>query len=595
MKKNFLIPFTIFILVSLVFSWPVFQNIKNWGKMDWDEVFFWSAVARDTILKYRQIPLWNPYAQPEGSLVFLAYPNSHFLSPFFLLIITFGVVYGLKLLIPIHLSIGLLGMYYLSRHFKLSGISSYLAAFVYMLNSIFSLHLAEGHFEWLTMAFVPWLILGLLKSVKKPIHTLSAALAFALIILAGSVDVLSIIVLFLIILSCFLALQKRSLLIFKRLIFIFGITFLLCSVKLLPMLEYLSTFSRKTYYSGKTQPSTLGTILLAHQQADLYTKTKWYSPKMKTEYGKRLGISHGWHEYGAYTGIAPILLSIVGLFASFKRYWPWAIAAAMFLLISLGDILWGLGFWNILHSLSFYQWLQVPSRFILGLIISLSLFAGIGLDKIKANKTGKTSILTVILLFVILIDFYIVNIPIWKQAFTVVPPKNIQRNSVFVQKAEFDSFTYKNEMRGGRYLAYLVNEGILKKVSFDIDSPQGTVKAVSSPDYKGEAYFAGVKGQLKIEYFSPNKIILNLKTKVDDILVLNQAYYRGWQIKAAKSARVSPYKGLISAKVSPGEYKIVFYFLPISFIIGSAVSLLTAAVCLYYLFAGYFKKTDVLS
>src|SRR3989338_889533 len=106
--KQELIALLLFSLISLAFVYPVFQNIKNWGIHDWDQHFMYNAVPRATILEFKQFPLWNPYYC--GGNAMLANPQSSFLNPLYIFVLVFGEVIGLKILIPIYLIIGLLGM-----------------------------------------------------------------------------------------------------------------------------------------------------------------------------------------------------------------------------------------------------------------------------------------------------------------------------------------------------------------------------------------------------------------------------------------------------------------------------------------------------
>ena len=586
--KRLSVPLIITTIVSVVFCLPILRNITYWGQMDWDEVFFWGGVARKTILEYHQFPLWNPYCQGEGALVFIAYPNSYFLSPFFLFILIFGPVFGAKLLVIIHLIIGLWGMFLLARYYNIGKVSSWLVSFIYMLSSVYFLHLTEGHFGWLTMAFVPWFFLTCLKSLKDSKYIFAAVFFLSLILLGGSVDVFSIIIPFVVIFSFFLMLQERKIGIFKKVLLIFIVTFLACSVKLLPMLEYLSQYPRLVDSAEGTAPSLLSAILLEREQGRLYSETKWHYSENKTAVGEKLGIDYGWHEYGAYIGIIPLILFGLGMLALFRRQWPLLATGGIFLLLALGNKS-PINLWRLLHSLPLYDCLRVPSRFIIGFIFPLSLFAGFGLSILERKGNLLLNILVIFTTGFILFDLWQVSGSILKQAFTIPPPVEVKKNPVFSQYRDFDEHTYKYGMRGGRYLAFLANKGITKKIYNDIPVPQGEVMTKDDVNYKGEAYLAGDNGNTSIPYFSPNKIVVDVKVKKQDILVLNQKYYRGWRIKGNKKMKLEPYNGLISAKLFPGEYRLIFYYLPFSFIIGIIISFSTI-VTILNLWRKFLKK-----
>ena len=72
--ENKFIALFIFIVIGFFFLMPLFVNLNNWGSFDWDQHFFYNEAARKTILKYKQVPLWNPYYC--GGNVLLAHPES---------------------------------------------------------------------------------------------------------------------------------------------------------------------------------------------------------------------------------------------------------------------------------------------------------------------------------------------------------------------------------------------------------------------------------------------------------------------------------------------------------------------------------------
>ena len=93
----------------------------------------------------------------------LAHPHNRLLSPATMYSIIFGTIRGLKIEILIHFFIGLLGMWFLARYLGLRGIYSLFPGILYMLNSIYPLHISAGHHEWLSMAYLPMAFLCYLK------------------------------------------------------------------------------------------------------------------------------------------------------------------------------------------------------------------------------------------------------------------------------------------------------------------------------------------------------------------------------------------------------------------------------------------------
>lgn len=570
MKKYNLVPLTIFFIVAVIYSFYILRNISYWGQMDWDQFTFWNAVPRETILKYHQFPLWNPYV--SGGNVLLAHPHTPFLSPFYIFILTLGPILGLKIQIIVHMVIGLYGMFFLARYLGLDQKAAYLASFIFMMNSLYPLHLTEGHTEWLAMVFIPWFYLYYLKGLKQTSYLLGPIIFLTLILLNGSVDVFNVFNVFMgsaVIFQCF---QQKSILPLRNLILIFLGTFLLCAVKIFPMLEFLNQFPRLTNDLSGMDLWVLIKSLFGREQA--------YWDKLPKSVIKEMGIAHGWHEYGAYVGILSFLLFLWGVMKKGSQYWPMALSGCICLLIALGgDSPFSL--WNILHRFPIYNSLTVPSRFILGFIFIVSIFAAWGLmqfDNFIRTRNFTTNFLSrwsslVVVLF-ILNDLWQVNSPIFKNAFRVKPIE-IEKEQLFHQKYKQKYFCDPEICRSSIYPIFLSNAGILNAYEVVMVN-RGDVRVQSDPDYRGEVYLARSGRPVSLEYFSPNRILVSVEVASPDILVVNQNYYTGWKLKEnGRKVRVSSYNGLISVPINPGHHKFVFYYLPFSFVLGLGISLTT--------------------
>lgn len=569
--------FVIFLLASIIYSYPLLQDIKNWGAMDWDQYTFWHAVPREVILRYHQFPLWNPYS--NGGNVLLAHTHSPFLSPFYIFVLIFGPIVGLKFEIIIHLLIGMFGMFFLSKHMHLNRRASYLPPIVYMLSSIYTLHLTEGHIEWLAMAFAPWLFLYFLKSLSQTRCIFGGIFFLALILLAGSVNVSSIIILLFFIYSILKVFQQkgRRTVPLERMAIIFTGAFLLCSVRLIPMLEFLKENPRKIESNEATEVSLLPSILLSRDQRFLYQHTKWANPEQKLKIRGR-EFEYGWHEYGAYIGLAPLFLAVIGFFFYFKNHWPLLLTAILSLWVSLGRGAF-YDLWDLLHRFPIYDSLHVPSRFILGFIFCASLFSGLGLSKLEDMSNNKCcKFLIGIIVGFVLFDLFLVNYPLLSGIFTIRPPE-IKKYSEFKQRF-WDFNLFPGKSRSSMYPALLSNSGIIN--SYEVISIiRGNVKTVKDPGYKGEVYFFNTNNKVESILFSPNRLKIKTNVKEQDRLVVNQNFCRGWRVKVNKKRqKVNPFNGLISIELARGKHDITFYYLPMSFIIGAILSLIT---CLSYI------------
>src|SRR5678815_4605872 len=82
-------------------------NLADW--MDDHQFVAWEESDRMTLLRFHQLPAWNPYWC--GGTVAIAAPEDPFLSPDFLLRLIYGVANGRRLTVLLLVVLGFEGMY----------------------------------------------------------------------------------------------------------------------------------------------------------------------------------------------------------------------------------------------------------------------------------------------------------------------------------------------------------------------------------------------------------------------------------------------------------------------------------------------------
>ncbi len=586
----------IFLILSGLYTWPIFEHPSYWGPRDWNHDLFMAAFPRDCIVKYFQFPLWCPYL--GGGVPYLAYEHSEIFSPLFLVILLFGEVLGIKLSIFLHTFIGLVGMYLLARWFKLNRPISIFSAFVYNLSGFFAVVLAEGMSEFLPSSYLPLIFLFFLKGAGNWRWLIASSFFLALVIGEGGTYIFFIITVFLTVYSLF-NLRRNDYSILKRLGIVGIFTFLFGAIKIIPFYAFIKEHPRLFYdNSGFTFKS------LAYSLA--YPGQRMISPAWKHVCAEG---SYGPDEHAMYVGVITLLLAVIGMVYFIRRDWRFVAVFLIFSWMMMGYKL-PVSLWGLVRRLPVFSSMRVAQRFRFIFLLFISLYSGFGISvvwkAIKDNYLSSCSnagrvrwgrILSIVLISVLILNMLHVtfsNSLIFKDAF-VIPPKDLRASPDFMQISDLPSpepFAGDSAI----YLAYLQNIGTVLLLTLFHDFPRNA-GFVGDPGYRGERFFEKSIGIITGHVWSPNKFKVKVRVGEKDRLVINQNYYKGWRVKAASGKRyaVENYKGLISTVVDKGEDYITFYYLPLSFVIGftiTGISLILAAC--YLLFTAKAKKATLL-
>ncbi len=450
-KKELLIAAIILLVVVLIFVSPFFGHMSNiGGGLDWGEFYIYNGVPRESILNYHQFPFWNPF-HCGGNFLF-AHPQNDFFSPFFILVLGFGEVIGLKLKIIVALFVGMFGMYLLSRHLGMGKYSSFLPPMIFGLNSMFSTTLLVGQMWRLPILYLPWLLLFYLKSFENKKYILLCSLVLVFMIFEGVSYVFPFVILFLFIFAVLKSIFTKKLAPVKIFLVVAAIALIAGSIKIMPMFEVYGQFPRNivpekndgipfyvlsTTFLGKT-----------HANAD-YTQSTRISEDLEL-----------YHEYSYYIGIIPILLFILGIVLLFKKHKELAIAAIIFFILMLGNNS-PLNLWGLLRMLPVYKSQHLAERFVMIFGFCLAIFAGLFLSRLESTKikmrnseTKKYSqIVVVILILFVLINLLYINQKPLQKTFTLEPAKEdksqfYQLGNEFHFNWNFNSYKSFKENKG---------------------------------------------------------------------------------------------------------------------------------------------------
>jgi hypothetical protein len=553
----------VFIIITILFSYPLYQNLNNWGIHDWDQHLFYEGAARTSILNYHQVPLWNPYQC--GGNVLLANPQSSFLSIHFPLTLIVGEVVATKLAILLYLFIGLLGMWYLCRKLDFGPITSYTPPIILFLSGVYAVRMTVGHTNWYYLAFIPWLFLCYLKTKETNRYIIPSSFLLALIFFGGGLHPFVITALILATYATIEAIQKKKV---KSIITIFLLLLLFipfAAIKLVPTLAIQNEML--PIEQTDVQPNTIKT---------LFTSLTERHPDLTTTFTSNTEQLWQWHEYHAYVGILTLLLSLMGFFL-WKQTKTYIIATLIVLILILSQNLFPT-LWNLLYKIPFTSLFHGPSRFIFAALFFMAILIGFVLTHVeKSNKKHAKIIICMIFLF-LLIDFLFVNAALLTKAFPI-EPQEPTITSFHTLYAEND------EQNTQQYLSLLNNKGIYNCYERFFPAEQGAIPSATFShqqfgNYHEEAYIAETNAEQEIIFWSPNKVII--KTTKPGTLILNQNYVTGWKTKVNnQNQETFSYNGAIATEVTEAT-SITFYYLPNAFIVGLLITILTIILSILY-------------
>lgn len=638
----------IFALVSIIFALPILCNIDYWGGgiigtymySDWDVFHFLNAVPRETLIRYHQIPLWNPYYC--GGTVMLANPQSSFLSPLYVFVLLFGPVVGLKIEIFVHLILGMFGMYMLSRYLGMDKICSYLPSFVYMLGSMYSVMITSGMTIFWAIAYIPFVFLYYLKSLrktepsdtsklarvlKKMKYILFSAFFLVLMVFEGGVIPFIYVVLFLLIYSLLPLIHSFFLLTYnsfkkvrrseihgiktmtegiipiglKNLTLILTFTFLIGAIKFVPMISWVSNHPRLiTDYSGFSLEILYHSLLGRDQQflppsvERLNIEISWVGTQ-ETGLDFLKGMTYGWEENAMYVGWVPLVLFSIGAIISFKKHWKLILASFIFLWLSFGNRT-PISLWNVLHSFPIFSSLRVAQRFRMIFIFCLALISGLSLSKIKKSLLRRSNgrhkslinILSFLVVIFVLADLVVVGSPVFEQAFQTRPMKNFESTFYTWYKKWPDGSFF--QVSGRPPDAPPSHKFLLPLFQLNVGATEGYESAMEvqrnaipwdDSRYRGEVFLLNTTGTVSITYFSPNRVKVSVNASKEGYIVLNQNYSPGWKVKGSHHNEIESINGLISTFITADDQNVTFYYLPDSFLIGCFLTLTSVFLILF--------------
>jgi hypothetical protein len=171
------------VIAAFVYQGVLSDAFKLAEWMDDHQFYAWEESDRMTLLRWGQLPAWNPYWC--GGTVGVAAPEDPFLGPDFLLRLIFGVAHGRRLAILLLVVMGFEGMYRLCRRLDSTAIASGFAAVAFGTCDRYVGFIHDGWINFLGFELIPWVALCFLKGLESWRYRLLGGFFFAWIVLSA--------------------------------------------------------------------------------------------------------------------------------------------------------------------------------------------------------------------------------------------------------------------------------------------------------------------------------------------------------------------------------------------------------------------------
>ncbi|HMK83009.1 MAG TPA: hypothetical protein VK503_04785, partial [Candidatus Bathyarchaeia archaeon] len=385
------------LFLGIYFMWPeIIVHNSTFTGDNLTYYVFMNRLLNESILRLHQLPLWNPYY--FSGMPYVANPQSASLYFSTLFILIFGESDGTRWAVILHVILSGVTMYYLLIVFKQRRLGALLSGVGYMFSGYMWARIAIGHilfvyaYAWTPLAFafcVKAARTGRLQYAALAGTVLMLQLQSGGIIILGYTLILISSYLFASSLLWYLrnrrlpdstnAGDKQHLSVpisrFGTVAFVILLVFfLLSSVKLFPVVEFLSQMPRIVERGGLA-----GGIPNVHGlYSSLFEKnTVYYNLHPET---------YGWWEYSAYVGWL-IFPAMAAIFLT----WPKRNREIFFLVIFGVSVMFGMGVSSPLSSLViatykyaplFSALLHLPARFLFLAVFSVSVLSGTAISSL---------------------------------------------------------------------------------------------------------------------------------------------------------------------------------------------------------------------
>lgn len=537
--KNKYVNVALLAIPIIIFCIPLLATGDKITPGDPDYYFQIYEAFRRSVLEFGQFPTWNPWV--AGGIPLFANIQFGMVSLQGPLVLIFGAVLGLKVAILGYMLIGFYGFRKLFKDgFGAPNLRATLLAYIPMFGSFFVYRVIAGHFTFLMIAFVPWLIYFFLKRRNKK-SWLGFALMYSIMVWSAphyttimSAVVIGLWFLYELVHYTFIAVRsakwrgfwdevKKDATFFAKSGALIAVV---CVYRLYFVADFIKDHPRLELNSH--EPFTgIRTGLYTIWGPDQYS-----SPPA-------LPSGWGWAEASTYIGVGTLacLLIVLGVWLAkriAKKSQPFNYSAVLLSALFLSFFILGMGDfasfspYHLLNGLPVFDSMRVATRWLMwSSVIALCILAAY-----KSKRFNKT--ITVLLVLTV-IELFAGGIQNIGRAFTVSAEQYRPAQAQFDQEFHYriPRPAYANDSNFTKVYSY--DENLLETTRnnlgqviagdslVDTRQPNSTIRCGAN---EGSCHF--LSDNATITYWSPNKIVLK-RTGAGPINI-NMNPGKGWEV-----------------------------------------------------------------
>jgi len=616
-QKQDIVSLALIIIIFTSFYYPLFVNINlPIDNSDYYRCYYRLGVLKKICLEYKQIPLRNPFL--SGGYPILGDPYIFVLNPFYIFILIFGEITGIRIVMFVLLLFCAIGMHYLTRYvLKYNCTGSVFSTCMFMLAGWGVNQIKGGNYQNLYYYPLPWLLAFLIKGTADKRFIVLGCFVLSLIVIESGLVIIPV-MLFLLMYACSqikINFKNRKIAIdvvnIKSLFSILVFALLLCSIKILPAIDLLRMRLVDYIHFVGEHSYTVSSYL---------SKVKGHAMNLSILHKALLDSSY----IGSgqmYLGIVPCVFFLVSSVIFIKENWRYLLILTIFIILLFGShspidlfkLFWNIhpimhGIWKLDKFFAFFAFFLISliggrlflfperiikfsffTKFILVIIGTISIinifivnsrnftFPYIKYPEIKRSPNYSS-------FFQVKLKDYIVTGPF--DDYNNIPDEKFAR---FYWLSMLQGFGVTNSILGGNFVP--IKENIIPKYFIDNKyydelKQSGSIDSMRdqklNQQYKGEVFFLRDENHASFNYFSPNKLEVFAQLNIaPDILIINQRYDAGWKCDIG---RLHNWHDLLAIKLeSPGNYSVLLRYRPKSFFLGIGISLVTAiGLCFFY-------------